>query len=911
MIDRDNLGMRWFNDLPATISSSVEDFRLDGIQKLNPNIEWEDIWGRTPDQFRTGREPDPRIRGALSVPALSNRTLRFRREAGTLAWDRKDELGNEIALEFLKDLMGEDCIRENNTTGFGRDLTTEEVDQMDEYLRNEKQPEKVQARRRRATAMAAAQMQARSGPSYSQNVQQAPSTYQISQQPAQQAQPPRASIQRAAHPTANGPAHSTSHQAPAQVRGVGQASSTSRYTASRSRQGLSASVPSFQAVNLPNPSYGGPNNNGKRNHTVTHEHQQSTTATKRPRTDDSNSISQGRAESVRYPGYPQVLQPTAVNPLTRSNVLSPYSRAGGAQIQGFDNNASGMSTHYGHLGGHSTPACHKRAHQEPDDEEEEEPGMQYKKPRLRQASTSQAPGARPARRPAQKPWRPSQTLARSVADRISTHAAPRPFNGSVSNFHPTNGSRESGRASNAAVTTSNNAAPAPNNGFMDITISLPIGSEIVVKPRGQTYNLVGMAIPGQNVDWKVVNGITPMASYNTDESIAGTGQEEYDSDWQGHQTTARSSTHMAKKRLLRTAKPSSNTNNINNVGPIAEDRGPPPGLPEDFIEEGFEPEGYEDAAQYQDQSEMPNFDLSSSTVDASFDTTQYPDQIQIDNFDFSSSTLGAPLDTSTPFQNDYYDPSGTQATFETNLLDFNASASSLDSSGNLADPSPIDYYTQLKIPPMTTEEMDRIMSEADELATANLLNDTIPDASQHPMETFALPQADTSGASASGWGGKTFEQIEAEYENNFGRPMFDPDFSLEDDVLDPTNDVEFLQDYPVAQEGYNNLQEDPETSYNNLQEDPQTSLYDEQAGLLSNDGGAQGQPTSSSPPLGNSSSLTDAQRVTPETIIPSDPTSASEEEISSDPPVAPQGSETSRPEVMIELFGEDWDKEVV
>lgn len=899
MIDRDNLGMRWFENLPATISSSVEDFRLDGIQKLNPNIEWEDIWGRTPDQFRTGREPDPRIRGALSVPALSNRTLRFRREAGTLAWDRKDELGNEIALEFLKDLMGEDCIRENNTTGFGRDLTTEDVDQLDDYLRSEKQPEKVQARRLRATARAAARSQAQSGPSYSQHVQQAPPAYQISQQPAQQAQPPRASIQRAPHPTANGSAHSTSHQAPAQVSGLGQASSTSRYTASRSRQGPSACVPSFQAVNSANPIYGAPNQNGKRSHDVTHKHQQSTSATKRPRTNDSDSVSQGRPESVRYPGYPPVLQPTAVNPLTRSNVLSPFSRAGGAQTQGFDKNASAMSTDYGHLVGHSNPARHKRAHAESDDEDEEESGVQYKKPRLQHASTAQASGARGVRRPVQTPWRPSQALATSINARFNNARAPhQPINGFNAHRHTTNASR----ANNQVPST-----PAPNGGYMNITISVPVGSEIVVKPRGQTYNLVGMAIAGQNVDWKVINEMALAASPGQDSSTQGTKRLEDDPDWQGYPTTARSSYRKPSKRLPQGTVFASNTNKAR---PTVQDSGPPPGLPEDFVEEGFEPEGYEDAIQYQDHSEMPNFDLSSSTVDVTFDTTQYPDQGQIDDFDFSSSTLGAPLVTSTPFENRHYDPLGTQVIGGTDLLDIEASASPFDFSGNLADPSRIDYYSQLGIPPMTTEEMDQILNEADELANASFINDTIPDASQNPMETFALRQADTSGASASGFSHLKYEQMQAEYQKNFGRPIFDPDFSLEDDILDPTTDVGFLQDYPLAEEGYSSLQEDPETSYNNLQEAPETFLDHEQAGFVSNDGG-QGQTQSSSPTPGNSTGLTEAQRVTPETTIPSDPASAPEESVDSDAPAAPQGSESLEPALMKDVFGEDWDKDFV
>lgn len=857
--------MRWFEDLPATISSAVEDFRLDAIQKLNPNIEWEDIWGRTPDNFRTGKEPGGRTRPALTVPALSNRTLRFRREAGTLAWDRKDELGNEIALEFLQDLMGEDCIRGNNTFAFGRDLTTEEVDRLDDYLRAEKLPERAQARRRTAAARAAAPRQNQPGQNSRQNVQQAPPAYHVGQQSAQQAQPPRASTQQAPQPTTYGSAQSASHRPQAQVNQNSQGPSTSRYAASRCRQGPSASVPSSQAVYPANPNYGAPNQNGKRGHDVTNEYRQSAPAAKRPRADDPGSIIQARPGSVRGSGYLHLHQPRPINPLHRSNVLSPYSRVRGAQTQASNNNAASVPTNSAHFGGHAENASRKRAHEESDDEEEEGNQMQHKKPRVHQASISQVSGTRQTRRPAQRPYRPSEALARSVGEQIGTRAPPGPLSNSQSDMRTRNEPRANGRVRHAATVVSDNVAPAPNNGYMDITISVPVGSEIVVKPRNQTYSLVGTAIPGQNVDWKVVERMAPTASNNAEDLGPSVGAEQGDPDWQGHQTTARSSNRMINERLPRTINPARSTRNVR---PAVEDCGPPLGLPEDFVEEGFEPDGYEDAVQYQNESQTENFDLSATTMGASYHTAQYADETQVEDFDLSASTLGAPIDASPPAENYRYYPADTQVIGETNEPDFEASASSPLFGGNLAGTPEIDYFTQLGIPHYTTEEMDDLLNEADNIANASFMNDPNAAAENNPTETFALPQADTLGLPASGFYDSTYEQTPTEYPNEFGLSLFDESFPLVDDILDPTNDVDFLQDERLD--------------------------------------GIQGQGASSPPDQGEFPGLTGAQRVTPETTVLSDPVETPEV------PVGPHPPQGSGPPIDWDaIFGKGYTKELL
>lgn len=895
VIDRDNLGMRWFDDLPATISSAVEDFRLDAIQKLNPNIEWEDIWARTPNEFKTGKEPGIRTRSALTVPALSNRTLRFRREAGTLAWDRKDEIGNEIALEFFQNLMGEDCIKENNTFAFGRDLLPEEVDRLDEYLRVEKLPERAQARRLRAATRVAAQRQAQAGPSTLQYAQQAPSVYHNAQQPAPQAQHPEASIHRAPQSTANGLAHSQSRQPPAQSSGTGQSSSMSRFGASRFRQGFNGPVAYSQTFNSANPTYGTPNQQGKRTFDGTYDSRQSAATAKRPRVTDRGSVTHRTPEFTRDFGHPQLLQPRPFNPLKRSNILPPNGTARGAPMQALNNNAASMTANNAHLGGHANNASRKRVHEESDDEEWEGNGMQYKKPRVQQASASQSSSARQIRRPAQRLWRPSQALARSVGARMGTRAAPGPFDGFESGIESTNEPRASGGASKAAEATSSSVAPARNNGYMDIMIFVPVGSEIVVKPRNQTYNLVGIAIPGQNVDWKVVDRMASAALYDAEIPMPSTEQEENDPDWQGHQTTTRSSTHMANKHLQRTSKPAYNKHNVN---PTLEDIGPPPGLPADFIEEGFEPDGYEDAVQYQDPTQLDNIDLSSSIVGAPFDTAQYPNQFQMENLDFSSSTLGAPLDMTPPGKNHQYGPPGTQVTRGTNVPDFEGSASSPLFGGNLAGTPEIDYFSQFQIPHYSAEELDDILGEAADNANSSSTIDPNTHAEQALTEAFALPQADTLGASASGWNGGTYAQMQADYENTFGRPLFDVDYPLGDDIFGDINNVEFPLDYPIVQLAETDVPQitRPSPSGEEVRDVP--------------DAGDQGLGASSSPTQGATFESPKAQQNTPGTTIPSDPPRAPEAPVDSDPPAAPQESEPQEPD-WDELFGEDYNKEYV
>lgn len=134
VIDHNDGGMRWFDDLPDTISSAVEGFRLDAMRKMNPNIEWRDIIGRIPIEYKVSGE----TRKTLTIPALSNRAMRFRRQAGILSWDHQDETGQEITLAFLRNLMGAAIVDSNKTTEFGRDLSKGEVEELIWFLETQR-----------------------------------------------------------------------------------------------------------------------------------------------------------------------------------------------------------------------------------------------------------------------------------------------------------------------------------------------------------------------------------------------------------------------------------------------------------------------------------------------------------------------------------------------------------------------------------------------------------------------------------------------------------------------------------------------------------------------------------------------------------------------------------------------------
>ena len=142
--------MRWFSGLPATLSSAVEGFRMDAIQKSNPKITWADILARTPSRFIDWRGA---TRGALTVTALSNKTTRFRRQAGVLSWEVKDADCNRVCKDFFRQLMGVGCIQANNTSSFGRDLTRQEVKMLEQAIEDHRKA--IQARRRIKHAAAA------------------------------------------------------------------------------------------------------------------------------------------------------------------------------------------------------------------------------------------------------------------------------------------------------------------------------------------------------------------------------------------------------------------------------------------------------------------------------------------------------------------------------------------------------------------------------------------------------------------------------------------------------------------------------------------------------------------------------------------------------------------------------------
>lgn len=134
VIDRNNHGMRYFSDCPVTISSEIEGFRLDAMQKLNPNIMWADILGRAPDKrIKRGKERKLQVQ-----TAFSNKSSRFRHTAGVLSWASKDFACNAITLEFYRKIMGDDVINGNSTRRYGKDLSKAQVRKLEAQIRDEK-----------------------------------------------------------------------------------------------------------------------------------------------------------------------------------------------------------------------------------------------------------------------------------------------------------------------------------------------------------------------------------------------------------------------------------------------------------------------------------------------------------------------------------------------------------------------------------------------------------------------------------------------------------------------------------------------------------------------------------------------------------------------------------------------------
>ena len=514
MIDRDNQGMRWFDDLPVTISSAIEGARLDAIQKLNPKIEWVDIIGRMPDKF----QQHGKIRGVLSIPALSNKTLRFRRRAGILSWDRRDDLVQEITLEYYRRVMGDACIEENNTQEFGRDLSLEEVRQLERLLEARK-PIRQQARGEAAQApFVSSNLPQPDEPRIGQYTTQNTLSYHDSQrgglsprdQPAFQHQalrgPSQASHEQRA-PTVND-AYSTQEQTsqPAiDAHQAGQSSSSNRFLSTKARQDRNKHLRiSKTPINLDFSSEI-PNENGKRGCEVVDVDEQHAPATKRPKILESvhtpHSL-RGIYEdtAVGYEGQiplhedaqmthsaylqdgtecAQIQQPRPLNPLKRSKVLAPNRNLGHQRtpdrVLEPPLGSPFRSTSNLQEGSHPGQLSRKRDRSSTEEEDHEDTGNQRSKRQcVLTADISSCPTTRSNRRGQQPTMKPR--LQRCAQEPTSAAQSPRPTGSSNYKF-----------------------TMSVRSGF--VPLAVPINSRVTIDAPNQPY-LKTATVKSGHIEWQ-------------------------------------------------------------------------------------------------------------------------------------------------------------------------------------------------------------------------------------------------------------------------------------------------------------------------------------------------------------------------------------------------------------------------
>ena len=114
VLDHDNHPVRCFEDLPIVLSSAIDGWELEVFFRLDARVQRRDIRARLPSQFDTTRRHNNDLFG---MSALGNRRMRFRKDAGILAWETRKP--SAAIIEFLKARLPAGAIEANTTRDVG------------------------------------------------------------------------------------------------------------------------------------------------------------------------------------------------------------------------------------------------------------------------------------------------------------------------------------------------------------------------------------------------------------------------------------------------------------------------------------------------------------------------------------------------------------------------------------------------------------------------------------------------------------------------------------------------------------------------------------------------------------------------------------------------------------------------
>ncbi|KAL8966336.1 MAG: hypothetical protein Q9197_006042 [Variospora fuerteventurae] len=151
VVDSTNRPVRAWPELNLTVSSNVEGFRLEALQRTNPQISATDILARMPLNITRAKKGEVEvIPQQLKPNALSMRKRVFRGNNGMLSWTTRE--GTMEIKNYLDSLLGPELMAANSTRDM-RPLSVKEIEQIMFVLGKGKHPER--SRHKRPTAVPA------------------------------------------------------------------------------------------------------------------------------------------------------------------------------------------------------------------------------------------------------------------------------------------------------------------------------------------------------------------------------------------------------------------------------------------------------------------------------------------------------------------------------------------------------------------------------------------------------------------------------------------------------------------------------------------------------------------------------------------------------------------------------------
>ena len=125
VLDHSHQPVIHYHDIPDVVSSKFPGYAIEAIQRTDSRITLGDILARMPRSVKTKSPKAKKPSVVLTTNSLTQRTHRFRVQAGCLSW--KVRKGSEAMEEFLEKHLSPESKVANSTKDF-RDLTKEERD---------------------------------------------------------------------------------------------------------------------------------------------------------------------------------------------------------------------------------------------------------------------------------------------------------------------------------------------------------------------------------------------------------------------------------------------------------------------------------------------------------------------------------------------------------------------------------------------------------------------------------------------------------------------------------------------------------------------------------------------------------------------------------------------------------------